>query len=132
MKLCILHLDLIPFAIFRARDWCHAHKTVAPCWQKTGSSGFWRPDLRWRFYHSKNAAETGTSHSPKMLSLENMPGVVAHPIQAAIAFGELSNLYGVLHYSGETLHLFYWPILVAFLWVHHLTCPADYNKLQNE
>ena len=92
MQLCILHFDLIPFAIFSARDWFHAHKIFDPCWHKTGSSGFWRPDLRWRFYHSKNSAETGTSISLKVPSLENMVGVLAHPIQAALAFGELSNL----------------------------------------
>ena len=46
MKLCILHFDLIPFDIFRASDWFHAHKMFDPCWQKTGSSGFWRADIK--------------------------------------------------------------------------------------
>ena len=127
MKLCILHFDLILFGIFRARDWFHAHTIFDPCWQKTGLSRLWRPDLRWRLYLSKNFAETGTSNSAKVPSLQNMVSVVAHPIQAAIVFGELSNS----HYPGGTLHLSYWPILVSFLWVHYLICPADCNKLQN-
>ena len=33
-----------------------------------------------------------------------MMGVVEHPIQAAI--GELTNLYGVSHYPGGTLHTY--------------------------
>ena len=46
------------------------------------------------------------SNSPKVPSLENMVGVVSHPIQAAIAFGELSNLYGVMHYpDGHKLYI---------------------------
>ena len=53
------------------------------------------------FYHSKNSAETEGAKS------REYAGVVAHPIQAAIAFGELSNYYGVLHYPGGTEHLFY-------------------------
>ena len=85
MKLCIRHFDLMPFAIFLPRDWFHAHTIFDPFWQKTGSSGFWRPDL------------AGTCTSPKVPSLEHMMGVVVHPIQAAIAFGELSNLYGASH-----------------------------------
>ena len=67
-----------------------------------------------------NSEETGTSNNPKVPSLENMVDVVAHPMEAAIAFGELLNWYGVSHYPGGLLHLFYWTILVSFLWVHHL------------
>ena len=103
--------DLMPCAIFRARDWFHVYKIFDPCWQKTGSSCFCFSNSRWRFYHSKNSADTGRNSSPKIPGLENMVSVVAHSIQAAIAFGELSNLYGISHYPGGTLHLFYWLIL---------------------
>ena len=47
------------------------------------------------------------------------------------SFWWVIKLVGVSHYSGGTLHLIYWPILISFLWVHHLICPTDCNKLQN-
>ena len=43
-----------------------------------------------KVYDSKNSVETGTSNSAKVPSLENMVGVVVHPIQDAIAFGLFS------------------------------------------
>ena len=68
MKLCFLHFDRIPFAIFRARVWFHVHTMFDPFWQKIGWSGFWLPDFR--FYNSKNSAEIATSNSRKVPSLE--------------------------------------------------------------
>ena len=53
----------------------------------------------------KNSAETGTSNGPKVPSLENTVGMVALPLHAAIAFGELSNLYAVSHCPVGTPHL---------------------------
>ena len=125
LKLCILHFNLIPL------DWFHAYKIFDPCWQTTGTGAFWRFYFRQRFYHSKNYVETGTSNSPKLPSLKNLVVVVAHTIQTAIAFGELSNLCGVSHYPAGRLHFFYWSILVSFVTVHHLICPADGNILHN-
>lgn len=69
----------------------------------------------------------------KVLSLDNMVGVVQHCFKAAKAFGEPpSNCYEDLHYIGGILPYFYWSILTSSVCVHHSICPAIHNTLQNK
>ena len=63
--------------------------------------------------------------------LENMVGVVVHPIQAVKAFDELQNLYEVSRYRGGTLYLFYWTILAFSVLVNHSICPVDGSAFPN-
>ena len=60
--------------------------------------------LRKWFFPSKNCAETGTSNSSKVPSLENVVDVVAHPIQAALVLASYQTCMGsriilVAHYT---------------------------------
>ena len=128
------------YSPFWSKTFCQlSGKRLFPC-----SYNFWsllaKNSFKWFLtswfevkVHSQNFAECGTSNSPKVPSLQNMVGMLAHPIQTAIAFGELSNLYDVSHYPAGIVQIFidlFRSLLSAF-WVQHLICPAVCNKLYN-
>lgn len=88
--------------------------------------------LELKFLSYKKIVETRRNNNQKVPKLENMIGMGVYPIQAAKAFGELLNLYEILHFFGKTLHFYNWSILTFSVQVNQSICQADYNTLHNQ